>query len=167
MTERRLVPAAVLWAALVSTVLLPAAHALDNGLALTPPQGWSTWAYFSQHINESLIMEMGDLLVSTGLAKHGYTYLMMDDGYVRHAHPVCTCTAPSGTSCTAQQARAPKYAYTQRRQAKRTRPRHMQHSRTPALRTNFDSCTWKCDTCVGFVAVVHNYGRPPSKCLGL
>ena len=37
-------------------------HALDNGLARTPPLGWSTWNYFATHINETLLVEMADVI---------------------------------------------------------------------------------------------------------
>jgi hypothetical protein len=55
-------------------------HALDNGLARTPPLGWSTWNYFATQINETLLVEMADAMVHTGLAKAGFEYINVDAG---------------------------------------------------------------------------------------
>ena len=44
---------------------------LDNGLALTPPMGFSTWSIFRSNINDTLIRELADGLVESGLAKAG------------------------------------------------------------------------------------------------
>ena len=38
--------------------------------------------YFANHINESVILEMADAMVSTGLAKVGYEYINIDAGYL-------------------------------------------------------------------------------------
>jgi len=53
--------------------------ALDNGLGRTPQMGWNSWNHFGCNINEQLIKQTADLLVKTGLAKLGYTYLNLDD----------------------------------------------------------------------------------------
>lgn len=58
--------------------LLPAL-ALDNGLGRTPPMGWNSWNHFGCNINETVVRETADLLVSTGLAAKGYKYLNLDD----------------------------------------------------------------------------------------
>ncbi|XP_021275241.1 alpha-galactosidase-like [Herrania umbratica] len=52
---------------------------LDNGLGLTPQMGWNSWNHFHCHINETLIKETADAMVSTGLAAVGYTYINLDD----------------------------------------------------------------------------------------
>jgi alpha-galactosidase len=52
-----------------------------TGQALTPPMGWMTWNYFGEHINETLIKEMADAMVSSGMVKAGYRYLIIDDGW--------------------------------------------------------------------------------------
>ncbi|XP_078159583.1 alpha-galactosidase 3-like isoform X2 [Carex rostrata] len=52
---------------------------LNNGLALTPQMGWNSWNFFACKINETLIRETADALVSTGLAKLGYNYVNIDD----------------------------------------------------------------------------------------
>jgi alpha-galactosidase len=63
----------------VSVVAAPAAQALDNGVARTPPMGWNTWNTFGCDINESLIRQTADSLVSNGMAARGYQYVVVDD----------------------------------------------------------------------------------------
>ncbi|MEV4417754.1 ricin-type beta-trefoil lectin domain protein [Catellatospora sp. NPDC049609] len=57
----------------------PAAHALDNGVARTPPMGWNTWNTFGCNINETLIRQHADALVSSGMRDLGYQYVVVDD----------------------------------------------------------------------------------------
>ncbi len=45
----------------------------------TPPMGWNTWNTFGGNINEQLIKETADVLVSSGLKDLGYNYLVIDD----------------------------------------------------------------------------------------
>ncbi|KAF1897547.1 hypothetical protein Lal_00036989 [Lupinus albus] len=52
---------------------------LANGLGATPPMGWNSWNHFSCEIDEKMIRETADALVSTGLSKLGYTYVNIDD----------------------------------------------------------------------------------------
>ena len=52
-----------------------------EGLALTPPMGWNSWNTFQGRISETLIKEMADALVASGMQKAGYTYLVIDDGW--------------------------------------------------------------------------------------
>ncbi|XVF44639.1 hypothetical protein PTKIN_Ptkin02bG0140100 [Pterospermum kingtungense] len=52
---------------------------LDNGLGLTPQMGWNSWNRFHCNINETLIKETADAIVSSGLAAVGYTYINLDD----------------------------------------------------------------------------------------
>ncbi|XP_027361750.1 alpha-galactosidase 3 isoform X2 [Abrus precatorius] len=48
---------------------------LSNGLAQTPQMGWNSWNFFACNINETVIKETADALVSTGLADLGYVYV--------------------------------------------------------------------------------------------
>ncbi len=50
----------------------------DN-LALTPPMGWNSWNKFGCDVNEKLIKQIADALVSTGMRDAGYIYLNIDD----------------------------------------------------------------------------------------
>ncbi|XVF67071.1 hypothetical protein PTKIN_Ptkin10aG0091300 [Pterospermum kingtungense] len=52
---------------------------LSNGLGMTPPMGWNSWNHFGCDIDENMIKETADALVSTGLAKLGYVYVNIDD----------------------------------------------------------------------------------------
>ncbi|XP_030553302.1 alpha-galactosidase-like isoform X2 [Rhodamnia argentea] len=52
---------------------------LENGLGLTPQMGWNSWNHFNCHINENLIKETADAIVSSGLAALGYEYVNLDD----------------------------------------------------------------------------------------
>jgi len=51
----------------------------DRSLALTPPMGWNSWNTFKSKINEKMIKEMADAMVSSGMRDAGYKYLILDD----------------------------------------------------------------------------------------
>ena len=51
----------------------------NNGVALTPPMGWSSWNTFRHTIDESLIKEIADAMKKTGLLDAGYQYINLDD----------------------------------------------------------------------------------------
>lgn len=77
--------------ALNALTLLAAAQtacALDNGLARTPMMGYNTWNTFKFGINETLIKQTSDLLVSLGLRDAGYHYVGLDG-----APKPCACKA--------------------------------------------------------------------------
>eukprot|EP00112_Aurelia_sp_Birch-Aquarium-sp1_P021005 Seg5548.1 transcript_id=Seg5548.1/GoldUCD/mRNA.D3Y31 product=alpha-N-acetylgalactosaminidase protein_id=Seg5548.1/GoldUCD/D3Y31 len=76
----------------VTAILLlaaPAAFALDNGLALTPPMGWLAWERFrcntdcktspNDCISEKLFKDMADRMAADGYRDAGYTYVNIDD----------------------------------------------------------------------------------------
>lgn len=48
-------------------------------VAYKPPMGFNTWNTFGEKIDEKMICEMADALVSTGLRDLGYNYLVIDD----------------------------------------------------------------------------------------
>ena len=50
-----------------------------NGIAMTPPMGWSSWNLFRNKISEDLIKEIADAMVDSGLAQAGYQYVNIDD----------------------------------------------------------------------------------------
>ncbi|MBL3655595.1 glycoside hydrolase family 27 protein [Fulvivirga sediminis] len=50
-----------------------------EGLAETPPMGWNSWNKFACDVNENLIKETADAMVSTGMKDDGYTYIVIDD----------------------------------------------------------------------------------------
>ncbi len=63
----------------VALVMILTANSLDNGLGRTPPLGWNSWNHFGCQINETIVKQTADLLISTGLAAKGYKYLNIDD----------------------------------------------------------------------------------------
>ena len=50
-----------------------------NGVALTPPMGWSSWNTFRRDINEKLILEVATAMANSGLKEAGYQYINLDD----------------------------------------------------------------------------------------
>lgn len=51
----------------------------NNGAALTPPMGWSSWNIFRQRIDENVILEIAEAVKKSGLADAGYIYVNLDD----------------------------------------------------------------------------------------
>lgn len=60
------------------------AFAGNNTLGRTPALAWSTWNYYALDINESLILEVADALVTTGMRDAGFGTLNIDAGYFVH-----------------------------------------------------------------------------------
>jgi len=48
-------------------------------MALTPPMGWNSWNRFGCDVNEQLIRETADAMVSSGMKAAGYQYVVIDD----------------------------------------------------------------------------------------
>lgn len=57
------------------------AHALNNGLAKTPPMGWSSWNTLGcgSNMNDAKIRAIADAMVSSGMKTAGYQYINLDD----------------------------------------------------------------------------------------
>src|SRR6476659_5466617 len=53
-----------------------------EGLAQTPPMGWNSWNTFQTNINEELVKQTADIMVSSGMKDAGYIYLVLDDGWM-------------------------------------------------------------------------------------
>lgn len=51
----------------------------NNGAALTPPMGWSSWNIFRHNINEKVILDIAKAVKESGLADAGYVYINLDD----------------------------------------------------------------------------------------
>ncbi len=60
-------------------VQIPEKELYNNGVALTPPMGWSSWNTFRHTIDEDLIKEIGVAMKKTGLLDAGYQYINLDD----------------------------------------------------------------------------------------
>ncbi|MCW4469043.1 glycoside hydrolase family 27 protein [Flavobacterium sp. MFBS3-15] len=48
-------------------------------LAMTPPMGWNSWNKFACNVDEDMIKQMADAMVSSGMKDAGYTYINIDD----------------------------------------------------------------------------------------
>ncbi len=53
--------------------------ALNNGLAPTPPMGWNSWNRFGCNVSDTMIRQMADAMVSSGMSAAGYKYVNIDD----------------------------------------------------------------------------------------
>ena len=71
------------WAAAAAAVCcwgIGGAGALDNGLGGAPALGWASWNFFTYDINETITLQIGAALVSTGLRDAGFRYVNIDAG---------------------------------------------------------------------------------------
>ena len=53
-----------------------------EGLVLTPPMGWNSWNTFAVNINEQLVKDIADQMVTSGMKDAGYEYLVLDDAWM-------------------------------------------------------------------------------------
>ena len=53
-----------------------------ENLAPTPPMGWNSWNTFQTNISEDLVKGIADIMVSSGMKDAGYTYIVLDDGWM-------------------------------------------------------------------------------------
>jgi alpha-galactosidase len=70
-----------LLAALAAAAAATGAAAAPNGLARTPPRGWSSWNLFHRNISAALFTETADALVALGLRDAGYDRVNIDGGW--------------------------------------------------------------------------------------
>ncbi|MCI0499392.1 MAG: putative Ig domain-containing protein [Planctomycetales bacterium] len=52
---------------------------IGERLALTPPMGWMSWNQFGPDISETLIRQVADAMVESGMRDAGYQYIFIDD----------------------------------------------------------------------------------------
>lgn len=64
-----------------AAALPPLVPLAPDGLAATPPMGWSSWNAFGARIDDATIRAMADALVASGLRDAGYVYVNIDDGW--------------------------------------------------------------------------------------
>ena len=67
------------WQFLALCSLLSMSSLAQHNLAATPPMGWNSWNHFADRVNDKVIRETADALVSTGLRDAGYVYVNIDD----------------------------------------------------------------------------------------
>jgi len=77
MIRWRQVPLPLLLSLVVFLTILP--NLFAQQLAQTPPMGWNSWNKFACHVNEQLIRETADAMVTSGMKAAGYTYVNIDD----------------------------------------------------------------------------------------
>ena len=52
-----------------------------HGRATTPPMGWNSWNAFASAVDEEKVMGSAQRIVDSGLARKGYRYINLDDGW--------------------------------------------------------------------------------------
>jgi len=53
----------------------------EDKLALTPPMGWNSWNVWGLNVDDAKVRAAADVMVSSGLAAHGYQYINLDDAW--------------------------------------------------------------------------------------
>ena len=62
--------------------VISSALARNDGLARTPPMGFSTWYAFGANLNETRVVQMADAIVAHGLRDAGYRLVNLDDAWL-------------------------------------------------------------------------------------
>ncbi len=52
---------------------------IGEQIALTPPMGWNSWNSWAGNVDQDKVLQSAKILVSSGLANHGWTYVNIDD----------------------------------------------------------------------------------------
>jgi alpha-galactosidase len=73
---------------------VPAASALRNGVARTPPMGWNPWYRFRCNVNEDLVRRSADIMVASGMKAAGYRYINLDDCWMARTRDPSGSLAP-------------------------------------------------------------------------
>jgi len=50
-------------------------------ISLTPPLGWNSWNVWGLSVSDKKVRAAGDAFLASGLIKHGWTYINIDDGW--------------------------------------------------------------------------------------
>ena len=53
-------------------------------IALTPPMGWNSWNCFASAVSAERVKSAADALVKSGLTRHGWNYINIDDYWQNH-----------------------------------------------------------------------------------
>lgn len=88
-------------------VIITGCNFTDEQEAKAPIMGWSSWNNFRINIDEQMIREQADAMISSGMYDAGYRYINVDDGYFggRDANGVLFCDStkfPSGMDALAE-----------------------------------------------------------------
>jgi alpha-galactosidase len=68
-----------------AVAVAPAASSSDSAVAATPPMGWNDWYSFGCNLNEKLVEQTADAMVSSGMRDAGYKYVNLDDCWLSHS----------------------------------------------------------------------------------
>jgi hypothetical protein len=55
--------------------------AVTAGQSATPPMGWNSWNAFHTGVTEAGVLDSAKVIVDSGLARKGYRYVNLDDGW--------------------------------------------------------------------------------------
>jgi len=61
----------------------PFAITVGDTLALTPPMGWNSWYIHYYHVTEEHMRNAADVMVDSGMADYGYSYVNIDDCWMK------------------------------------------------------------------------------------
>ncbi len=50
-------------------------------VAPTPPMGWLSWEFFGEKVSQEKVIQAIDGMAAAGLHKHGWRYIVVDDGW--------------------------------------------------------------------------------------
>jgi alpha-galactosidase len=56
---------------------------IGDTIALTPPLGWNSWNCFAEDVDAAKVLGAAQALVRSGLADHGWSYINIDDCWMR------------------------------------------------------------------------------------
>ena len=73
--------------AVIALALAGGAEALQNGLGLTPPMGYSSWNDCASEITEARVKNITRAMISTGLAAKGFVHINVDEGWLKGRSP--------------------------------------------------------------------------------
>lgn len=54
---------------------------IGDEICLTPPMGWNSWNCFASAVDEDKVRAAAHAMVQSGLIKHGWTYINIDDSW--------------------------------------------------------------------------------------
>jgi alpha-galactosidase len=84
-------------APVISLASAPAASALGNGLALTPPMGWNDWNAFGCNVSEQLVEQTALAMHNDGMQAAGYQYVNIDDCWMASSRAANGNLVPSSS----------------------------------------------------------------------
>ncbi|RDI23677.1 alpha-galactosidase [Lentzea flaviverrucosa] len=96
---RRAVALVVLSTMAGAVLVAPAARALPDGLALTPPMGFNNWntTACGPEFTEAMVRDIADIFVSKGLKDAGYEYVNIDDCWAEKTRDAAGQLVPNRT----------------------------------------------------------------------